>query len=67
MKSKKIIQYLGKEVVVEDLEQRVKEIWRKDGKLQKDIKIMEIYVKIEENSCYYVINDSITGKFELIA
>jgi hypothetical protein len=67
MKSKKIIQFSGKEVVFNDLEQRVKEIWREEGKLQKDIKSMEIYVKIEENRCYYVINQNILGKFELTA
>jgi len=67
MKSKKIVQFLGKEVVFEELEHRVKEIWREDGNLQKDLKSLEIYVKIEENSCYYVINENVSGKFELIA
>ena len=67
MKSKKIIQFFGEEVIVEDLEKRVKKIWREDGNLQKDMKSMEIYVKIEERKCYYIINESISGKFELTA
>lgn len=67
MNSKKIIQFSGKEVILKDLEQRVKEIWREDGNLQKDIKSMEIYVKIEENRCYYVINENTWGDFELTA
>jgi len=67
MKSKKIIQFYGEEVVVEDLEKRVKKIWREEGNLQKDMKSMEIYVKIEEKKCYYIINENISGKFELIA
>ena len=67
MKSNKIIQFFGKEVTIEELEQRIKEIWKKKGKLQKDIKSMEIYVKIEENKCYYVINETTSGKFELTA
>jgi len=67
MKSKKIIQLYGEEVVVEDLEKRVKKIWREEGNLQKDMKSMEIYVKIEEKKCYYIINENISGKFELIA
>jgi len=67
MKSKEIIQFFGKEVIVKDLEQRIKEIWREEGNLQKDIKSMDIYVKIEENKCYYIINESISGKFELTA
>ena len=67
MNSKKIIQFSGKEVILKDLEQRVKEIWREDGNLQKDIKSMEIYVKVEENKCYYVINENTWGDFELTA
>ena len=67
MKSKKIIQFFGEEVAVEDLEKRVKRIWREEGNLQKDMKSMEIYVKIEEKKCYYIINESVSGKFELTA
>ena len=67
MKSKKIIQFFGEEVAVEDLEKRVKKIWREEGNLQKDMKSMEIYVKIEEKKCYYIINESVSGKFELTA
>jgi hypothetical protein len=67
MKVKKVIQFSGKEVILKELEQRVKEIWREEGNLQKDIKSMEIYVKIEENKCYYVINENISGKFDLTA
>jgi hypothetical protein len=67
MKSSKIIQFYGKEVTLKDLEQKVKTIWREGGKLQKDIKSMEIYIKIDENRCYYVINENVSGKFELTA
>jgi hypothetical protein len=65
MKAKRIIQFSGKEVVFGELEQKVKEIWREGGNLQKDIKSMEIYVKIEESKCFYVINETVIGKFEL--
>ncbi|MCJ7690956.1 MAG: DUF6465 family protein [Clostridiaceae bacterium] len=67
MKAKRIIQFSGQEVILGELEQRVKEMWRERGNLQKDIKSMEIYVKIEENKCYYVINETVSGKFELTA
>ncbi|MGH4120295.1 DUF6465 family protein [Clostridium sp.] len=67
MKAKRIIQFSGKEIILGELEQKVKEIWRESGNLQKDIKSMEIYVKIEENKCYYVVNETVSGKFELIA
>jgi hypothetical protein len=65
MKAKRIIQFSGKEVIIGELEQKVKKIWREGGNLQKDIKSMEIYVKIEENKCFYVINETVIGKFEL--
>lgn len=67
MKSNKIIQFNGKEIALKDLEQKVKKIWREAGRLQKDIKSLELYVKIEENNCYYVINENVLGKFELTA
>jgi hypothetical protein len=67
MKSNEIIQFYGKEVTLKDLEQKVKKIWREGGKLKKDIKSMELYVKIDENRCYYVINENVSGKFELTA
>lgn len=67
MKSKKVVQFFGNEVAIEELEKKIKNIWRQEGKLQKDLKSLEIYVKVEENKCYYVINDNITGKFDLTA
>jgi hypothetical protein len=67
MKSSKIIQFFGKEVTLKELELKVKEIWKEQGNLQKDIKSMELYIKIDENRCYYVINESTSGKFELTA
>ncbi|MCL2853959.1 MAG: DUF6465 family protein [Defluviitaleaceae bacterium] len=43
---------------------RVKEIWKADGKLMKDLESVEIYYKPEENMCYYVINEDQKGSFE---
>lgn len=67
MKSRKIVQFGGREVLVEELELKVKDIWREEGRLQKDLKSLNLYIKIEENKCYYVINDTVSGSFELIA
>ncbi|WP_435790827.1 DUF6465 family protein [Clostridium sp.] len=60
-----MIQFSGKEFIIGELEQKVKEIWRASGNLQKDIKSMDIYVKLEEGKCFYVINETVKGKFEL--
>ena len=62
MKTKKTIQFNGKDVTLEDVEVKIKDIWRQDGNLQKDIKSMELYIKPEENMCYYVINDTVKGR-----
>jgi hypothetical protein len=61
MKSTSIVQFGENEVVILDLEQKVKRIWGETGKLQKDIKDLRLYVKTEENMVYYVINDVFSG------
>lgn len=43
----------------------VKEIWKSEGKLVKDLSSMEIYFKPEEKTCYYVINGESKGQFEV--
>ena len=59
-------QAAGKEILDKDLVEKVKDIWTKelDNKV-KDMVNVKIYVKPEENAAYYVINDDVTGKFEL--
>lgn len=66
MKTTKLLQFGGKEVLIDDLELKIKEIWKQGGKLQKDLKKLDIYIKTEENKCYYVINNSLSGSFELV-
>lgn len=44
---------------------KAKEIWVNAGNKIKDIKTLNLYVKPEEDSVYYVINESFTGKFNL--
>lgn len=63
MKTRACIQYMGDEILIEDLEKRVKQIWKEGGKLAKDLITLEIYLKVEENKCYYVINKTVTGDF----
>ena len=61
-----ILQFGGREINDKDLVARVNEIWTKDlGKKAADLKDMRIYVKPEEYTAYYVINDDITGSFDL--
>lgn len=57
-------QFSGKSYTSEDLVKICKDVWKYDldGK-EEDFKSVELYVKPEENTTYYVINGNITGSF----
>ena len=57
-------QFNGKSYTPEDLLRSCKDVWKYDlnGK-EEDIKSIELYVKPEENTTYYVINGDVTGSF----
>lgn len=57
-------QFSGKSYTSEDLLKICKDVWKYDlnGK-EEDFKTVELYVKPEENTTYYVINGDITGSF----
>ena len=62
-----ILQYGDKSVSYEEIEKRMKDVWKNDLKrAAKDMKTMALYVKPEEGRVYYVINDDeVIGSFEL--
>ncbi len=57
-------QFSGKSYTPDDLLNICKDVWKYDlnGK-EEDFKSVELYVKPEENTTYYVINGTITGSF----
>lgn len=57
-------QFSGKSYTSEDLLKICRDVWKYDlnGK-EEDLKTVELYVKPEENTTYYVINGDITGSF----
>lgn len=57
-------QFSGKSYTSEDLIRITRDVWRYDlnGK-EEDVKSIELYVKPEENTAYYVINGDVTGSF----
>ncbi len=60
------LQYLGKEIDQQDIEEKVKSIWTETmGKKVSEMKSLTLYLKPEENKAYYVINDEITGSVEI--
>lgn len=57
MKINPIIQYGGKDIDLKDVEKQIREEWKNSGRLVKEIKELHVYVKPEENMCYYVVNE----------
>lgn len=57
-------QFSGKSYTPEALLSICRDVWKYDlnGK-EEDFKSVELYVKPEENTTYYVINGSVTGSF----
>ncbi len=66
MEEQIVIQFAGKECTKDDLMNRINEIWTSEyGKKVSEMKKAAFYVKTEESAVYYVINDDITGKFDI--
>lgn len=57
-------QFSGKSYTSEDFIRITRDVWKYDlnGK-EEDIQSIELYVKPEENTAYYVINGDVTGSF----
>ena len=64
MKVKTVIEYYGKQVDEKDVIASVKKVWTKKGNKIGDIKTMELYIKPEEATVYYVINETEKGSIE---
>ena len=57
-------QFSGKSYTPDDLMKIFRDVWKYDmtGR-EEDIRNVELYVKPEENTTYFVVNGSITGSF----
>ena len=66
MKTSVYVEFYGEQISQEELEKEVKKIWTESGKKASDIKSISMYVKPEEDRCYYVINGDVTGNFHII-
>lgn len=66
VKTSVTLQFYGKSYTQEDLMKIAKDVWKYDLKKKVgDLKSVELYVKPEENICYYVINGDVDGSFAL--
>lgn len=60
-----ILQYRDYEVNMDDVTERVKSHYIAKGNQADSIESMQIYVKPEDFTAYYVINDGVVGKVNL--
>ncbi len=65
MKSNVFVEFYGNQYDTKTLTEKAKEIWKELGNKVKDIDTINIYIKPEEHLCYYVINETFDGKFEI--
>ena len=54
-------QFSQHQVEQQEIISRIKNEWKAQGNLMKDLKDLVIYLKAEENKAYYVINNDIKG------
>jgi len=59
------VQFQGNEVSIASVEEKVKAQFVAEGNKASSIKSLNVYVKPEESSAYYVINGDITGRVDL--
>ncbi len=65
VKAQTIVQFQNKEVDLVLVEERVKAAFVAEGNKASSIKTINIYVKPEEYSAYYVINGKFSGRVDL--
>ncbi|SFG03037.1 hypothetical protein SAMN04487761_10229 [Lachnospiraceae bacterium C7] len=64
-KSEIIVQYQNCEINIELVEEHVKAQFMSEGHKASEFKNTKIYVKPEEYSAYYVVNDKFSGRVDL--
>lgn len=60
-----VLQFNGREFDLAAVEANVKKNWKEAGHKLTEIADLDIYVKPEEATAYYVVNKEIEGKVEL--
>lgn len=66
LKTSVCLQFAGKSYSEEDLVKIARDVWKYDLKQKLgDLVSVELYVKPEENTVYYVMNKDFTGNFNI--
>lgn len=65
-KTNVVVQWYGKSVTEEEIVEKVKAAYvAETGKKESSIKVLDVYVKPEENAAYYVVDSKVTGRVDL--
>lgn len=54
-------QFSNHEIEQQDIIAKIKNQWKEQGNMLKDLKELVVYLKTEENKAYYIINENIKG------
>jgi hypothetical protein len=65
MKARFFVQYQGHEFEEQEIVAAIKQKWRDDGNMVKDLKDIDIYAKPEEGKVYYTINGEVNGSIDV--
>lgn len=59
------LQFAGKSYSTEDLQKIAADVWKYDLHKEEEYTSLELYVKPEEDTVYYVFNGNIAGSFRI--
>lgn len=60
-----ILQYRGYEANIDAVVEQVKAHYRAKGHTQEAVESLQVYIKPEDFTAYYVLNDRVSGKISL--
>ncbi len=66
MASSIFVEFQGNQIDTAIQMNRLKEIWKEQGGKVKDLADVSLYINVEQNQVYYVINGDITGSFDVV-
>ena len=67
MRKNVYIEHSGQKIDTTDLLERVKDIWREQGNKLRDLQDVSVYYNLDQNTCYYVINEhEAQGNFNVL-
>ena len=66
MKIQSYVEFYGEQVSTAELEKEAKKIWTDAGHKASELTKLELYIKPEDDRCYYVFNGEERGSFHII-